>query len=357
MDNVRKALVMSRIFAIFLILSNIIFTSCTQNELVKTQNILHQNQSNNEPSTDSIQNKSDSISILCQNLLNFISKNYYKDPENREVKVHLKEINNNLTNRPGLSVFLYSEISTWLNQKNYCTRIFPPDAKALNCIVEIHLIDNSLLNPNTPVSILANVLNAVDAKLIFSDKINLSLNGLKHIENSSQYKLACKTASDKNKSALLTVKAINIGSSYKAADKYYLERTYGSFGVYDAIWKKDTGSSGYYPAEQKCKINGKQFDIDYNKIFYSGEISSGNIEIVAVSRKGFWDGYRGQQTIGDEFRKKFYVNLEKNENINIDIIFIYRGNEPAIEVKAYRKKEIMRGNEIETVNEIIDVFF
>jgi len=28
-----------------------------------------------------------------------------------------------------------------------------------------------------------------------------------------------------------------------------------------------------------------------------------------------------------------------------------------IKVKAYRKKEIMRGNEIETVNEIIDVFF
>jgi len=354
---VRKVLVMSRIFAIFLILSNIIFVSCAQNELVNKHNGLHQGQSNNKPSTDSIQNKSDSIPILCQNLLHFISTKYYKDPETREVRVHLKEINNNLTDRSGLSVFLYSEISEWLNGKHYCTRILPPDAMALNCIVEMHLIDNSLLDPNSPVSILANVFNAEDGKLIFSDKINLSLNELKHIENSNQYKLACKTASNKNKSALLTVKAINIGSSYKAADKYYLERTYGPSGVYDAIWKKDTGSSGYYPAKQKCKINGKQFDIDYNKMFYNGEISAGNIEIVAVFNKAFWDGYRGQQTIGDEFLKKFYVNLEKNDTVNIDIIFIYRGDEPAIKVKAYRKKEIMRGNEIETVNEIIDVFF
>jgi hypothetical protein len=347
---------MSKLFGVFVILLSIVFISCVQNDLVKKQNIQHQNQISNETNTDSIQNKSDSISILCQKLVDFIILQYFKSPDYRDVNVHLKEINNNLTDRPGLSGFLYAEISEWLSKKHYCTRISPPDAKALNCIIEMHLIDNRLVNPNSPVSILGNVLNAVDGNLIFSEKINLGLNELKIIENSSKYKLASKPVRDKNNSADLIIKAINIGSSYKADDKYYLERTYGFFGIYDTIWKKETGASGYYPAAQKCTINGKQFDMDRNNIFFNGEISSGNIEIVTAFRKGFWDAYNNHQKIGDKFQKRFYLNVKKAENVRVDIIFIYRGYEPAIEVKAYRVKEIKQGNNIETVNEIIDVF-
>jgi len=157
--------------------------------------------------------------------------------------------------------------------------------------------------------------------------------------------------------AFLKIKAFNISSAYKEQDKLYLDRLYGSFGVMDTIWKKeDNRVSAYYPAYQKCIINGIEFKLNEEKIFYDEKIKPGDIEIISAFKPVYYDGVTKQETPKDEYRKKVTVKVKRDEKVNVDIVFIYRGNEPDIVVRAYKVNEVLKDNVIETNIEHIEVF-
>lgn len=294
---------------------------------------------------------SDRRSEIGYELLQIITDIYYNYPNHRTIGVHIKKVSSNFKDEPALGNYIYDFVRQYFEQASQCI-VVPLNDSALDCIIEMHIINNLAENSKDPIDILSNILEPTNNTIIFSKKHHFNLNNLNYLEYRSSY----VDKVDKIETSFLKVKAINIGSSYKEEDKYYINTVYGYWGLEETVWKKDTGFSSMYPAEQECKINGKKFNMNYDKIFYNDKILPGSVEVIASFRPGMWDAYRKNQHIGDKYQKKFYVILEENDNITVDIIFIYNDDKPDIKVKAYQIKQIKRGINIETINEIIEVF-
>ncbi len=177
-------------------------------------------------------------------------------------------------------------------------------------------------------------------------------------DKATQYigKLEGEKKKEKIGSTFLTIITENIGSTYKEKDKYFIHRERHWLGFVDEyIYKYDTGHSGYYPMQQMCFINGVQRRINKDGEFYKGHIMPGAYEIVTSFTEGKWDAYNHRQLSGAKHTKRFYINISKNDNIELMIFYIYNGLDSGIEVKAARKKERIERGVIGTVYETIEV--
>lgn len=291
----------------------------------------------------------DAIEEIAFKLKSFIANKYYDFDKKRIISVFLKRVSSNYYEEPLFSGYIYDCIAKKLKEAAQFALVSSTNPH-LDSIIDIHVIKDEHGN----IRMLLNVIVPKDNTVIYTNISSYNKDDF-DLKNYLTYKKNEPQKSEKE-SAYLTIKAINIGSSYKEEDKYYLHTRYMGGIIDQYISKEDTGSSGYYPAEQKCIINGKIFIMDTNTIFYKNNISPGKIELIASFRGGRWDAYNKQQTLRSNYSKKFYVNIKRNDNIIIDIFFIYHGNEKNIKVKAKRIKQFEKNKSIEEHYEIIDVF-
>ena len=54
--------------------------------------------------------------------------------------------------------------------------------------------------------------------------------------------------------------------------------------------------------------------------------------------------------------KKFYLTINKDDEIEVGIIFIYNGDQSDIKVQARRKKEVSKKESIGTIYETIEIY-
>lgn len=290
----------------------------------------------------------DAIEEVTIELMNFIANKYYDFKKKRIIKVYLNKISSNYDYQL-FSKYFYDCIAENFKQATQFELVSSADPN-LDSIIDIHIIGNH----NENMQILLNVLEPQNNTIIYSKNNIYSRNDF-NSEKYSKYKNSIKREKGHTH---LKVKAINIGSSYKEEDKYYLHTKYNILGEISSqsITKYDTGSSGYYPAEQECIINGKAFNINVDEIFYENNISPGLIEFIATFRGAKWDAYNRQQNLEKKYRKKFFIKVNKNDRIGVDIFFVYNGVEQDIKVKASRVKEVEKAGSIGECYEIIEVF-
>ena len=316
----------------------------SQDEVVQAQVLFRDNARETEPPV---------FDLFCERLIGALSKLYYRYPDHREVRVHVKAVEGAIDKEPALNGYLGAMIAERFDSDAHCVKAYPADHAGLDCLLDAKLIDLRKLKGKKPFAVTANLIDARNGSIVFSEKMDFSFDDF----DAGDYRgYAQRFVADRKQGSHLTVKAINIGSSYKAQDRYYLRTIYGGLRFRAiGLVKKDMGLSGYYPAEQSCLINGRRFTPDTDSCFFKGHMASGTIELIASFRTGFWDGYKGQQRLGEEHSKKFYVELGKDDSVNVDVIYVYQGKDPRIDVKAYRIKEIKSGGKVERVNEIINV--
>ena len=314
------------------------FFSCTASKTLQKDTI-----------DNDIKNKAEEkIEILpqiCNELQLAVAKQFYDFDKKRIMKVHICKVSSNYFDEPYLSDYLYGYIKSGFEQLHQFI-VTSSDDPALDCIIDVHVIKGY----HGDFEILSNVIDASNT-IICSIKKECRL-------DSSDFQEYLATKGDHRikdvKKAHLLVKAINKGSTYQEKDNYYRHRyRYGSYYRYS----RESLYSGYYPAEQKCIINGKTYTIKEEDIFYNDIISSGSIEIIASCRAGSWDAIKSKQQIGKKISKKFYMDINKNDDISVNIIFIFDGDHHDIKVEAHKKKQfrIKRHGAIKTSYEAIDV--
>jgi len=285
------------------------------------------------------------------------------------IKVHIKKTSSNYLHELPLADYLYHNIKSHI-AKEHQFSIVPLKDPELDCVVEIHIIQNY----NGRLDLLNVIKDQKDNVILYAfmqtcKNIILSpgyLSYKKHYKGPTQ-----------EESTYLFVKAINLGESFedykertpsiikrhgsikrkgtghlreeKSKTKYKAgyntESDYQTTSEY--IRRKDFGTSAFYPANQMCIINGNKLKIDEKDIFYNDFIGAGTLEFVVSFQEGFWDAETKRQTLGEEHRKKFYLELDKGDDIKVEIIFVCKGDQKDINVKLYRKMEIKKGMFIE----------
>lgn len=316
------------------------FFSCTASKTLQKDTI-----------DNDIKNKAEEkIEILpkiCNELQLVVANQFYNFDKKRTIRVHICKVSSNYFDEPYLSDYCYGHIKSAFEQRHQFIVTSSGDP-ALDCIIDVHVIKGY----HGDFEILSNVIDANNNTIIYSTKKECIL-------DSSDFQEYLATKGDHRikevKKAHLSVRAINKGSTYQEKDNYYRHRyRYGSYYRYS----RKALYSGYYPAEQKCVINGKTYTINAEDIFYNDIISSGSIEIIASCRAGSWDAIKSKQQIGKKISKKFYLDINKNDDISVNIIFIFDGDQHDIKVEAFKKKQfrIKRHGAIKTSYEAIDVF-
>lgn len=342
MDNYS---IKDKVICLFLCLGIFMLFSCN------TSNGVNKRISKNSASqTDQI----DPIENIIFKLKSFIANKYYNYENKKIIKVFLKEIRSNDPEKLLFPRYMHHTISKNIND-SIQFEIVPSMNFQVDSVIDIHMIKDG----KDSFKLLSSIIEPKDNVVIHSDITSYQYSDFnqkqfyaykqRHVGNAVR-----KVDKAKSRSTYLTVKAINVGEAYKERDKHYLYSSY--FGDY--ILTEDTGSSGFYAAEQKCIINGKPFMMDSNKFFYNGKVSPGKIALIASYKAGRWDAYKKQQILSEGFTKKFYLNIKPYDHVSIDLYFIYNGQTKNIVVKAKRvvQTEFNRPNSIEQVYEPIEVF-
>lgn len=282
---------------------------------------------------------------ICNELQLAVAKQFYDFDKKRTMRVHICKVSSNYFDEPYLSDYLYGYIKSGFEQLHQFIVTSSGDP-ALDCIIDVHVIKGY----HGDFEILSNVIDANNT-IICSIKKECTLDSSdfqEYLANKGDHRIK------EVKKAHLLVKAINKGSTYQEKDNYYRHTyRYGSYYKYS----RESLYSGYYPAEQKCIINGKTYPMKEEDVFYNDIISSGSAEIIASCRAGSWDAIKSKQQIGKKISKKFYLNINKNDDISVNIIFIFDGDRHDIKVEAFKKKQfrIKRHGAIKTSYEAIDV--
>ena len=310
------------------------FFSCTASKTLQKDTI------------DKAEEKIETLPQICNELQLAVAKQFYDFDKKRTIRVHICKITSNYFDEPYLSDYLYGYIKSGFEQRHQFIVTSSGDP-ALDCSIDVHVIKGC----HDDFEILSNVIDANNNTIIYSTKKECVLDG-------SDFQEYLATKGDHRikevKKAHLLVRAINKGSSYQEKDNYYRHRyRYGSYYKYS----REALYSGYYPAEQKCIINGKTYTIKEEDIFYNDIILPGSAEIIASCRAGSWDAIKSKQQIGKKISKRFYLDINKNDDISVNIIFIFDGDQHDIKVEAFKKKQfrIKRHGAIKTSYEAIDV--
>lgn len=292
------------------------------------------------------------------------------------IKVHIKKISSNYLDELPLSDYLYHNIKSHIAKELQFSTV-PLKDPDLDCVVEIHIIQNY----NGSLDSLNIIIDPKDNVILYA-----FMQTLKNIIFSPGY-LSYKKhykGPTQEVSAYLFVKAINLGESYedyeiktpsttksygysKRKGTGYIEKEKSDIrykGGYETksdyqntreyIRRKDFGTSAFFPANQICIINGDKFKIDEKDIFYDDFIGAGTLEFVVSFQEGFWNAETKKQTLGKKHRKKFYLELDKGNDIKVEIIFVCKSDQKDIDVKLYRKMEIRKGMFIETYYDPIE---
>jgi len=248
--------------------------------------------------------------------------------------------------------YIYDHIIDYIKQQ-YQFMVVSLEDKSLDCIIDMHLIKSHPENEN--IEILSNIIEPKNNTIIYSVKNDYKLSDL-IFQRYLAYKRIYKPTNITEESASLLVKAVNINDSFKEDDELVLYNRY-SYGLTESfLLKYEYGRSSFYPAEQTCIIGGKPFKMNANKILYNNKIPYGTVEIIASFREGTWDAKKRRQYLGKRHSKKFYIDINKNDDIKVTVFFICKSDKKDIMVKAFKEIEIRRDKEIETHYEVIDVF-
>lgn len=305
---------------------------------------------------EKILNTACNLDDICHNIEKHIAAKYFDIDKKPKIKISLNKVKSNLNYEPLLPKYIYNHIESHINQQSQFI-IVPSNDPAIDSIIELHLIKGH----NRNIEILSNILDAKDKIVTYSKKYDFKVSELKskrYLSYKKYYKepVPVREREDKE-NAYLLVTGINITDKYEEDDEYLLYDRFSNGLTESYVLEFDPGYTTLYPTEQKITLNGKTFEMDYKtNILYNNYIETGTIEIIASFREGLWDAKEQHQYLRKEYSKVFYVKLNKNDNIKLDISFICTFNRKVINVKAYKKKEIKKDRAIETYYEVIDVF-
>lgn len=176
-------------------------------------------------------------------------------------------------------------------------------------------------------------------KILFSKLKSYSENDF----NMAQYsiyekKMIAKFKESETKNAFVSIRAINKGKSYKNKDEYYKYTEYNLLGVANStVFKHDTGHDAYYPLDQICKINGKEYKLGKDKFFVNQNFKPGKFKVETSFVFGWWDNANKQQRRGKKIEKSFTVTLKQNQKLYLD--FVYLCSVKVQDVKIIKRQE------------------
>lgn len=111
--------------------------------------------------------------------------------------------------------------------------------------------------------------------------------------------------------------------------------------------------NSYFPTGLTCRINGKDYEPAMDKTIFDGHIVPGRIEFKAWFIEGFWDAYNCVEKLGEKHSKTFFVDIKRDDNIKIDILYIYDDRRATFAIRALKEITVVKnGKKIKKFKEI-----
>jgi hypothetical protein len=297
---------------------------------------------------------------IFNDIYSSIKTKFCKNSEHIIVKVYIDDFtcsNCNGEKEFALNRFLKDYLIEKFQYTGNCVKLVSQEDPERDFTIRGAIFDRSYLNHDYPITVSISVKGSSRNVVFFGERYNFTADNFNQKEYDRYKNRHTKTGSTKADKSMIVIRAVSHGDSYKEEDKYFLRTIYGFGWIEEQVFKKDTGVSGYYPANQKIEINGKKFVLNSKKEFFHGNLNPGVYEITAKFNETYWDAYNRQQNIRKERNKRFKIAVDANDNLEVNIYFIYDGKISDIQVQAFRKKEVEIGRQIQEIKEVIEVYY
>lgn len=301
--------------------------------------------------------KKDAINDLIFEIERSIVPKYYDFETKKIIHINLEKIDSNYDEEPLFDEYIYSKIKQEIDTANQLD-LEPYSNSTYDLRANITIIRQ----PDATLKILSRYSDAETGKIFYSNQntyqiVDFDLSDFSNFKNEYIPEDIKKKNSRTEREAFISVNVIYQGDSYKAEDKYYLMSRDRAWGATDYIIKQNTGSSGYYPVNTKCKIDNNIYYPNANHTFFEGRVSPGPLNFTASFQGGFWDGYnREEQVLTNAYSKDFVVNVRPNDNLKIDIICAYNGKKRAMRVIVNRVRKVFVNGVVSEQLKIIEVY-
>lgn len=131
----------------------------------------------------------------------------------------------------------------------------------------------------------------------------------------------------------LVMMAHTNGESFKASDNYYLLLLKSKASANLLLLKETTGHSGYYPSLIEVQLDGEVYKPNSERVVFDGEILPKRYKVTASFQECTWDAKIKSELRGKTHQKSFFVDITKDDQIFIDLLFEYDGRKGGITVK------------------------
>lgn len=278
---------------------------------------------------------------------NFLSAKYYNYDKKPKVLVRLA-VNSSIDEESASESFLHQQFSNYFNMQNQI-KLTPNDTTVPDAIVELHFRKEA-----EKVTALMTIRDSVKNQIIFSSQSDWDIERF----ITPEY-LSYKTTFQRKpiRSAKLLIKAKSFtGDATKEANQTMIYNKYSAGLVESYEVTRERGYSGFYPAELRCAVNGKVYEVNSRNICFDEVITPGRYDVEVSFREGSWDAKSEVQTLREEYRKRFHVYINEGKNIEMLVIYMYDGFKKDIKVQAFTKKEVEREGRIQEYLEVIEIF-
>lgn len=277
----------------------------------------------------------------------FLSAKYYNYDKRPKVLIRLA-VNSSIDEESASEGFLYRQFSNYFNIQNQI-KLTSNDATVPDAIVELHFIKEA-----EKVTALMTIRDSAKNQIVFSSQSDWDIERFITPEYLS-YKTTFQQKPIRNAKLLIKAKSFS-GDAQKEANQTMIYNKYSAGLVESYEVTRERGYSGFYPAELKCAVNGKVFEVNSRNICFDEVITPGRYAIEVSFREGSWDAKSEVQRLGEEYRKRFLVNINEGKNIELLVSYMYDGFKKDIRVRAFTRKEIEREGVIQEYLEVIEIF-
>jgi hypothetical protein len=287
-----------------------------------------------------------------------LAEKYYDHQKKPKVLIYILPATGSMKKEPHLPAYISGEISAYLSESHQF-KLVPENYHDLDCIVSMAVLGRDTSNG---ARLLVSILKPGDKIHMYAKILDID-----DILTNPAYASFQKTnvlSSEQESWPLLVIEAVNAGEGYNLVEKEFSatvtrnndidlkgssadkdlgtrieDRMTGSQSTTtEAASYKDYGKSSYYPMKQKVKINGREYNLSGDDIFFNEKVKPGLLKIEVSFNEGYWDAKASQQREGKKHKKSFTYRMEKNKNIKILTKFICNHSQKGIDVKAYRMK-------------------
>jgi hypothetical protein len=300
------------------------------------------------------ENNFEKIDNFYRELSRAIAIKYYDIRKKPIINIYVSSFSSDFESEPYLSDYLENNFRKYIND-SYQFKISDPVGEKIDSLLVFNI--EKIDDVNFALEVLATDVrtgsNVFKKKKIFN--INLiDKSEYEKYKNESGENQKTKEIIGKTKLAL---NGYTNGDSVKAKDKYYLYTIRSLFESESYLLKKDTGLSGIYPGDLQISVNGSTYLINSEGIFFDEAVFPGNYKITASFREKYWDGYNHTEKVGRVHKKEFTIDVKKDQNIVVDILFFHQDEKSGIVVKAKNIKKTNVNSQIIDEIEPVDVFY